>query len=525
MSVPIIFDKIRIIFRTVVIIISIRVIFFRTSYITRDKDLNYFIIIVILFVTSMNILIFFPNTITLLLGWDGLGLTSYLLVIYYKNDKSLAAGILTALTNRIGDALLILAISWILMSGNWISFSLYNIIYLTPLIIILAATTKRAQIPFRAWLPAAIAAPTPVSALVHSSTLVTAGIYLIIRFFSTLNSFEIIKFLCFYLGTITCFIARSAAIFENDLKKIIALSTLRQLGIIIVALGLEQPTIRFFHLITHALFKALLFICAGTIIHIENNNQDIRIIGRLANFSIINIVFFNVANLSLCGIPFLAGFYSKDTILETFFITQLPISTRFLLISCICLTAAYSIRLRILTLWSTPKRVNFQPFCRKFTYISYIILIFGAICGGAYINWIIHPLITTPNIPIILKIIAITLITILSLTIYITINLRFKIRHFTASMWFLTYISSNPINYNTINLSKIIIYNETTWIEKLSGKGVKTSITQITVKANTVRDISLSELISFFFFALFIIIILHCHYSVNNTLTFQVRNP
>ena len=92
-------------------------------------------------------------------------------------------------------------------------------------------------------------------------------------------------------------------------------------------------------------------------------------------------------------------------------------------------------------------------------------------------------------------------------------------------MWFLTYISSNPINYNTINLSKIIIYNETTWIEKLSGKGVKTSITQITVKANTVRDISLSELISFFFFALFIIIILHCHYSVNNTLTFQVRNP
>ena len=122
-------------------------------------------------------------------------------------------------------------------------------------------------------------------------------------------------------------IARTSAIFEHDIKKIIALSTLRQLGIIIIALGLENPNLAFFHLITHALFKALLFICAGTIIHIEKNNQDIRLIGNLTRIHIRTTTFFNVANLSLCGIPFLAGFYSKDAILETFFIVNSPLST------------------------------------------------------------------------------------------------------------------------------------------------------------------------------------------------------
>lgn len=218
------------------------------------------------------------------------------------------------------------------------------------LIVILASITKRAQMPFSSWLPEAIAAPTPVSALVHSSTLVTAGVYLIIRFFPTLNHFIFIKFFCFYLGVLTCLIASTAAIVENDIKKIIALSTLRQLGIIIITLGLEQPKLAFFHLITHALFKAMLFICAGAIIHIRSGNQDIRLMGKLNDLSAIHMVFFNVANLSLCGIPFLAGFYSKDRILETFFIVSSPLFTSVLLILTICLTGAYTIRLLIFTL-------------------------------------------------------------------------------------------------------------------------------------------------------------------------------
>lgn len=145
----------------------------------------------------------------------------------------------------------------------------------------ICAMTKRAQIPFSAWLPAAIAAPTPVSSLVHSSTLVTAGVYLLIRFYASLRMFYYFCFFVFFSGVITCFMASLAAIYEYDLKKIIALSTLRQLGVMIIALGLGFPMLAFFHLVTHALFKALLFICAGTIIHSRYNNQDIRFIGDL----------------------------------------------------------------------------------------------------------------------------------------------------------------------------------------------------------------------------------------------------
>lgn len=141
--------------------------------------------------------------------------------------------------------------------------------------------TKRAQIPFSAWLPAAMAAPTPVSSLVHSSTLVTAGVYLLIRFSPSLYDFFFFSFFIFYSGVVTCGMASLAAIHERDLKKVIALSTLSQLGVIMMALGLGFPSLAFFHLVTHALFKALLFVCAGTIIHSVGDVQDVRMIGRV----------------------------------------------------------------------------------------------------------------------------------------------------------------------------------------------------------------------------------------------------
>lgn len=177
-----------------------------------------------------------------------------------------------------------------------------------------AAITKRAQIPFSAWLPAAIAAPTPVSALVHSSTLVTAGVYLLIRFSFILG--ETCSIFLLFISTITIFISGIVAVFEYDLKKIIALSTLRQLGIIIFAISLGLYNVAFFHLLTHALFKALLFLCAGVLIHGVGNTQDIRSFGALSlNYPVVTVCI-NLANLSLCGIPFLAGFYSKDLIVE-----------------------------------------------------------------------------------------------------------------------------------------------------------------------------------------------------------------
>ena len=317
----ILLDWISLLFISFVLLISSLVIFYRKEYISEDLNINRFIILVLIFVFSIIILIISPNLIRILLGWDGLGLVSYCLVIYFQNVKSFNAGILTALSNRIGDVALLMAIAWMLNYGRW------NYIFYIDLIkndfeiivigslVMLAAMTKRAQIPFSSWLPAAMAAPTPVSALVHSSTLVTAGVYLLIRFNVLLVDTFLGQFLLVISG-LTIFISGLGANFEFDLKKIIALSTLRQLGLIIRILSMGFPILAFFHLLTHALFKALLFICAGAIIHNIINSQDIRTIGGLCLSIPLTTTCFNIANLALCGIPFLAGFYSKDIILE-----------------------------------------------------------------------------------------------------------------------------------------------------------------------------------------------------------------
>jgi len=300
-------------------LISSVVLFYRGGYIGGCRDFNRFIYLVIGFVGAIGMLIIRPNLVRILLGWDGLGLISYALVIFYQNEKSANAGILTVLSNRVGDAAILIAIALLFIKGRWrFVFLIENkVSSLLGGFIILACITKRAQIPFSAWLPAAIAAPTPVSALVHSSTLVTAGVYLLIRFRPILG--EDLQVGLFFLAGLTMFIAGLGANFEIDLKKIIALSTLSQLGVIICVLSIGKTDLAFFHLLTHALFKALLFMCAGSIIHRVNGYQDIRMMGGIVNFIPIRVSAMNLSNLSLCGFPFLAGFYSKDLLLEIAF--------------------------------------------------------------------------------------------------------------------------------------------------------------------------------------------------------------
>lgn len=191
-----------------------------------------------------------------------------------------------------------------------------------------------------------MAAPTPVSALVHSSTLVTAGVYLLIRFNNLLIDIIFLKILLIISG-LTIFIAGICANYEFDLKKIIALSTLRQLGLIIRILRIGYGDLAFFHLLTHAIFKALLFICAGVIIHIINNNQDIRIIGGIRFYIPLTSLCLNISNLALCGIPFLAGFYSKDIILELIRMRSLNLFIYLLYYFSTGLTIFYTLRLLI----------------------------------------------------------------------------------------------------------------------------------------------------------------------------------
>lgn len=327
-------------------LISSLVLLYRASYIRSEKFVYRFIMLVFLFVLSILLLIVSPNIIRILLGWDGLGLVSYCLVIYYQNEKSANAGILTILSNRVGDVAILLRIAWLANFGSWNFYFLQfrgirADLFFVLLIVILAGITKRAQIPFSAWLPAAMAAPTPVSALVHSSTLVTAGVYLLIRFHYLLQ----FRSFLFVAGRLTIFISGLGANFEIDLKKIIALSTLRQLGVMIMTLSLGFFELSFFHLLSHALFKSLLFLCAGCFIHGMGDVQDIRYLGGVHEGSPLRSFYFVGCSLSLCGFPFLSGFYSKDLILETFFLREINFFMYLIVLIGTLFTVTYSVRL------------------------------------------------------------------------------------------------------------------------------------------------------------------------------------
>lgn len=266
---------------------------------------------------------------------------------------------------------------------------------------LIAAITKRAQIPFSAWLPAAIAAPTPVSSLVHSSTLVTAGVYILIRFSYLLNNPNIKMFLI-TMALLTIIMSGIRGVFEFDLKKIIALSTLSQLGFIISTLALGLPDLTFFHLATHACFKALLFICAGIFIHRFQDNQDIRGFGIInKNFSL-SLCIFNVANLSLSGFPFLSGFFSKDLILELVLLRNINLLIFFLFMLGTFLTVFYRFRL---IFYLTFKRVfYFRPIesniktlgIQKSIFILFIFSILFGYIGSKLLfipyNYIVLPL-------------------------------------------------------------------------------------------------------------------------------------
>nr|AFI54740.1 NADH dehydrogenase subunit 5 [Lamprocoris sp. HL-2012] len=388
------FDWMSMIFMGCVLFISSMVIYYSSSYMKHDIYQVRFLYMVLLFVLSMMLLIISPNLISILLGWDGLGLVSYCLVIYFQNNKSYNAGMLTVLTNRIGDVAILISISWFLNFGSWnyiyylgLHFDFYGTILV---LVVLAAFTKSAQIPFSAWLPAAMAAPTPVSALVHSSTLVTAGVYLLIRFSDFILSYDITIFLL--LSVLTMFMSGLGANFEYDLKKIIALSTLSQLGLMMSSLFMGFPVLSFFHLLSHAFFKALLFLCAGLIIHCMNDSQDIRHMGYVINSLPYTCSCFCISNLSLCGLPFMSGFYSKDMVLEYMSSCYFNLFIYIVYYISVGLTVCYSFRLIYYCVSNNSGLFSFQGFFEDiYMMSSMIFLVFMAVICGSMLSWLLIP--------------------------------------------------------------------------------------------------------------------------------------
>ena len=268
-------------------------------------------------------------------------MVSYKLIIHYPRDKSLRAGNFTVFSNRVGDAALILAVSLVLCGGNSLWLQELDK-FLVIGLVFLAAITKSASYPFMAWLPEAMAAPTPVSALVHSSTLVTAGILVLTRFraWGQLNN-DIL----FYLGMYMCFLSGASAMFEWDVKKVVALSTLSQLGVMFLALGVRMPVLAFFHLCTHACFKALLFITVGVLIKYHHHCQDLRFLSYCFKHSMFTCTSIILSCFALCGLPFLSGFFSKDLIYDKLIRINLGVVTFFFLYVSFGLTSAYRLKL------------------------------------------------------------------------------------------------------------------------------------------------------------------------------------
>nr|UOU85195.1 NADH dehydrogenase subunit 5 [Empis stercorea] len=464
------FDWMSLMFMSFVLLISSLVIYYSDEYMSSDININRFIMLVLMFVLSMMLLIISPNLISILLGWDGLGLVSYCLVIYFQNIKSYNAGMLTALSNRIGDVAILLAIAWMLNYGSWnyiFYIELMNTDYEMLMIgslIMLAAMTKSAQIPFSSWLPAAMAAPTPVSALVHSSTLVTAGIYLLIRFNVLLVDSWMGQFLLLFSG-LTMFMAGLGANFEFDLKKIIALSTLSQLGLMMSILSMGFYKLAFFHLLTHALFKALLFMCAGAIIHNMNNNQDIRLMGGLSMHMPLTSSCLNVANLALCGMPFLAGFYSKDLILEVVSLSYINLFSFFLYFFSTGLTVCYSLRLVYYSMTgdlncSSLNMLNDEGWIMLKGMLG---LLFMSIIGGSMLSWLIFPTPVMICLPYYLKLLTLFVCIVGGLMGYLISHIGlyfnnkslkfYSVSKFLGSMWFMPYISTYGIVFYPLWLS------------------------------------------------------------------------
>lgn len=329
------------------------------GYMSHDKGFYKFFTYLNLFIFSMLLLVMGSNYLILFIGWEGVGLCSYLLIgFWYTNEEYGKAARKAFIMNRIGDLALLIgifmiagqtnAVDYLTVAQNAGKFELDGsvIIFITASLFI-GATGKSAQVPLYTWLPDAMAGPTPVSALIHAATMVTAGIYLVVRSNFLFTLAPTVQGGILFIGFLTAALAGFYALRQNDIKKVLAYSTVSQLGFMFIALGLGAYTTAMFHVMTHAFFKALLFLGAGSVIHAMSNEQDMRFMGGLKKYIPITHATFLIGTLAISGFPLLSGMISKDEILVAAFAKN-PIYWVMLFILA-AITATYMFRLYYLT--------------------------------------------------------------------------------------------------------------------------------------------------------------------------------
>lgn len=322
-----VFDTLTVSMLIPVLIVSSLVHIYSIGYMSHDPHNQRFFSYLSLFTFMMIILVTSNNFLLMFVGWEGVGVCSYLLVSFWftriaANQSSISA----FLTNRVGDCFLTIGMFAILWSFGNIDYSTVfsiaplmsdNVITVIGICLLIGAMAKSSQIGLHVWLPMAMEGPTPVSALIHAATMVTAGVYLLMRSSPLIEYSNTVLLLCLWIGAITTVFSSLIGLFQQDIKKVIAYSTMSQLGMMVVAIGLSSYNIALFHLVNHAFYKGLLFLGAGAVIHAVSDNQDFRKYGGLRPFLPLTYSVMLIASLSLVAFPFMTGFYSKDFILES----------------------------------------------------------------------------------------------------------------------------------------------------------------------------------------------------------------